>query len=231
VARWSIQGRWVGEYSYDPITEYPQDFPAVPFILDIDEEAVGKFRGQAQDDLGKGPPEPASVQGQTVGNTVEFTKQMPVFYMDNGGELQTFEEWVRQEHNLELDYPVRPPLVVYEGTFSFDGEGIEGRWMLGEPRVHFRSAGIHRFLDMSSNSGTWHARRCRPLTIDSSWLTSTVKRLADSIYERKAFERLPILGDALEDAGCNNADILHHCRQQGDHVGGCWVVDLLLGKE
>jgi hypothetical protein len=41
---------------------------------------------------------------------------------------------------------------------------------------------------------------------------------------------MPILADALEDAGCDNADILSHCRQPGAHVRGCWVVDLVLGK-
>lgn len=39
------------------------------------------------------------------------------------------------------------------------------------------------------------------------------------------------IADALEDAGCDNADILNHCRQPGEHVRGCWVVDLVLGKE
>ena len=42
---------------------------------------------------------------------------------------------------------------------------------------------------------------------------------------------MPILADALEDAGCTNQDILNHCRGGGEHVRGCWVVDLLLGKE
>jgi hypothetical protein len=54
--------------------------------------------------------------------------------------------------------------------------------------------------------------------------------LAHTIYDDRAFDRLPVLADALEDAGCNNADILNHCRQPSEHVRGCWVVDLLLGK-
>jgi hypothetical protein len=59
----------------------------------------------------------------------------------------------------------------------------------------------------------------------------TVPKLAQAIYDELAFDRLPILADALEDAGCDNADILTHCRGPGPHVRGCWVVDLLLGKE
>jgi hypothetical protein len=70
----------------------------------------------------------------------------------------------------------------------------------------------------------------RPVTAVPDWLTSTVTQLAKSIYQDRTFDRLPILADALQDAGCNNADILAHCRQGGVHVRGCWVVDLLLGK-
>jgi hypothetical protein len=70
----------------------------------------------------------------------------------------------------------------------------------------------------------------RPVIVDSTWQTSNVTGLAQAIYEERAFDRLPILADALEDAGCTNRDILDHCRQPGEHVRGCWVVDLLLGK-
>ena len=54
--------------------------------------------------------------------------------------------------------------------------------------------------------------------VDSACLTPTVKLLAEAIYEERAFDRLPILADALEDAGCTVADILNHCRQPGEHV-------------
>jgi hypothetical protein len=70
----------------------------------------------------------------------------------------------------------------------------------------------------------------RPVTLNPAWRTSNVTALAQSIYDDRAFDRLPILADALEDAGCDNADILNHCRQPGEHVRGCWVVDLVLGK-
>jgi hypothetical protein len=92
----------------------------------------------------------------------------------------------------------------------------------------------------------WHPQQCwlfrelfgplpfRPVTIDPSWLVwqdGTVRNLAQAIYEDRAFDRLPILGDALEEAGCDNPDTLTHCRQPGPHVRGCWVVDMILGKE
>jgi hypothetical protein len=71
----------------------------------------------------------------------------------------------------------------------------------------------------------------RPVAFDPAWLTETVHSLATGIYAERAFDRMPILADALEEAGCDNADVLNHCRGDGPHVRGCWVVDLLLGKE
>lgn len=67
-------------------------------------------------------------------------------------------------------------------------------------------------------------------SVDRSCLTTTVKELAHAIYADRAFDRLPILADALEEAGRTDEAILAHCRGPGPHVRGCWVVDLLLGK-
>jgi hypothetical protein len=73
----------------------------------------------------------------------------------------------------------------------------------------------------------------RPGAVDPSWLTwngGTVVKLANSIYSDRAFDRLPILADALEEAGCHDAGILAHCRGPGPHVLGCFVLDALPGK-
>jgi hypothetical protein len=70
----------------------------------------------------------------------------------------------------------------------------------------------------------------RPVSIDPRWLTASVLDLARAIYDERAFERMPVLADALQDAGCSNDDIINHCRGTGPHVRGCWVVDLVLGK-
>ena len=70
----------------------------------------------------------------------------------------------------------------------------------------------------------------RPFSVDPAWLTSTVVALAEGIYAEWAFDRMPILADALQDAGCENADVLNHCRGDGPHVRGCWLVDLLTGR-
>jgi hypothetical protein len=71
----------------------------------------------------------------------------------------------------------------------------------------------------------------RPASVNPAWTTRNVTALAETIYTDRTFDRMPILADALEDAGCANQDILAHCRGGGEHVLGCWVVDLLLGKE
>ncbi len=74
----------------------------------------------------------------------------------------------------------------------------------------------------------------RRVVIDPAWLhwnNGTVSALARRIYDERAFHDLPILADALEDAGCSDEDLLGHCLGEGHHVPGCWVVDLVLGKE
>jgi hypothetical protein len=74
----------------------------------------------------------------------------------------------------------------------------------------------------------------RPVALDRAWLArqgGVVQKLPQAIYEERAFDRMPILADALEEVGCANADILSHCRSAGPHVRGCWVIDLLLGKQ
>ena len=71
----------------------------------------------------------------------------------------------------------------------------------------------------------------RPVAFDPAWRTSTVVALARGMYDTRDFAPMPILADALQDAGCDHPDILDHCRDpEGTHVRGCWVVDLVLGK-
>jgi hypothetical protein len=70
--------------------------------------------------------------------------------------------------------------------------------------------------------------------VERSWLSwngGTIRQMALGIYDDRAFDRMPVLGDALEDAGCDDEAILTHCRSEAEHVRGCWVLDLLLGKE
>src|SRR5262249_12027604 len=83
-----------------------------------------------------------------------------------------------------------------------------------------RRAQVELFRDIFGNP-------FRPVALDPRWLTSTVGALAGGIYDEFAFDRLPILADALIDAGCEDEGILTHCRSGGAHARGCWLVDLL----
>jgi hypothetical protein len=72
----------------------------------------------------------------------------------------------------------------------------------------------------------------RPPHIDPAWRTSNdavVDQLARVIYNEDRFGDLPILADALEEAGCTCSVILEHCRGRRNHYRGCWVVDAILG--
>jgi hypothetical protein len=71
----------------------------------------------------------------------------------------------------------------------------------------------------------------RPVEFNAQWRTTDAVGLALEIYGERAFDRLPILADALEEAGCMNTDMLGHLRSPGPHVRGCWAVDLVLAKE
>ena len=71
----------------------------------------------------------------------------------------------------------------------------------------------------------------RPVTFEPTWRTSTVLALARQMYESRDFSAMPILADALQDAGCESTEVLEHCRDpKGIHVRGCWLVDRLLAK-
>jgi hypothetical protein len=71
----------------------------------------------------------------------------------------------------------------------------------------------------------------RPITLDPRWRTSAIVNLAQAIYDDRSFDKLPVLANALEKSGCDNNDVISHCRQPALHVRGCWAVDLILGKE
>jgi hypothetical protein len=119
---------------------------------------------------------------------------------------------------------------------------VEWRLRLAAQSAHIhrpfligRLTGLNRDPDLSPLAprllrDIFGPRPADQITADPAWLTSTAVALAGQMYESRDFGAMPILADALQDAGCDNADILDHCRGPGPHVRGCWVVDLLLGK-
>ena len=141
---------------------------------------------------------------------------------------------------------------------QFDNEQIQHVWLTATTTGDFRRAGLianlaalawaqrpgdERHAAATIKRARAHGQvqctilRCivgnpfKPVVLDPRWIVPTVEQIAKAIDADRAFDRLPMLADALEDAGCDNADILNHCRQPGEHVRGCWVVDLVLGKE
>jgi hypothetical protein len=98
------------------------------------------------------------------------------------------------------------------------------RFRSASPRDHFREQHAQSELlrDIFGNPFL-------PVAVDPAWLTPAVFEQAEAIYRERAFDRLPELAGALEQAGCANLWVLHHCGRPGEHVRGCWVVDLLLG--
>jgi hypothetical protein len=106
--------------------------------------------------------------------------------------------------------------------YNHDTEGFL-RWADVDPRLAF----VTMLHDIIGNP-------FRPISINSTWLTwhnGLLMSMAQRMCDSRDFSDMPVLADALEEAGCNNADILQHCRQPGEHVRGCWLVDLILGKE
>jgi hypothetical protein len=91
----------------------------------------------------------------------------------------------------------------------------------------YPSAHCHLFREIVSNP--FATPQLDPAIL--AWNGGTVRRLAQSMYDERRFDAMPILADALEDAGCTDNAVLEHCRGKAPHIRGCWAVDLLLGKD
>lgn len=95
--------------------------------------------------------------------------------------------------------------------------------------------GLHTTADLRAARVQADLLRCivgnplRRVAFDPAWHTSAVVKLATAIYREHAFQRMALLGDALARIGCEDTQILAHCRSAGRHTRGCWVVDLVLG--
>jgi hypothetical protein len=139
-------------------------------------------------------------------------------------------------------------------------ELVRGHWAPGEYAEHYtsriclhaahaetlallgpgftRRSDPERFRSVMETADVTHATLFRDIAgnpfrsvaFSPSWRTSSALGLALSMYDARDFAAMPILADALEEAGCDQPDILAHCRGPGPHVCGCWVVDLVLGK-
>jgi len=105
------------------------------------------------------------------------------------------------------------------------GAGLAG-WELRVARRRARRDQCRILRDIVGNP-------FRPVLLDPAWQhwrEGTIVQLATAIHDQLGFDALPVLADALEEAGCTNPEVLGHCRGSGPHIRGCWVVDLLIGK-
>jgi hypothetical protein len=104
--------------------------------------------------------------------------------------------------------------------------GFSAGTATGQPEAEWQ---VHAVLLHDVIGNPFHPSPPLPAAV-LTWNDGTVRRIAEGIYEEKAFDRLPILADALLDAGCNDEQLIQHCRSPGPHIRGCWALDLILGK-
>jgi hypothetical protein len=105
------------------------------------------------------------------------------------------------------------------------------RWEAGNGRNPDDATGLASGSHLAALLRDIFGNPFRPISFSREWRTEAVVALARGIYEGRAFERMPVLADAIEDAGCADPHVLEHCRGAGQHQRGCWVVDLVLGKK
>jgi hypothetical protein len=143
-----------------------------------------------------------------------------------GAVRQVYSDYIALFDRLETgreSFGALGQLIDFYYQYEYNQDGYFG---LEQQRQTFETLD-HECITIAKG---WCRERWRPI-LDPSWLTATVVALAQGVHDEHAFDRLPILADALQDAGCENAGILNHCRENHPHVLGCWVVDLILGKE
>jgi hypothetical protein len=171
-----------------------------------------------------------------------------------GEGSMTFDELVQQIEALRSDRPADPTTMTARATFHslcwppfitpmhIDAvlRGIATATAFDNTAsLHLpnrRRSAEYRAALRAEHTAQCNLLRCifgnpfRPVFFSPAWRSETAVALATAIYAERAFDRLPILADALEEAGCDHADSLAHCRGSGPHARGCWVVDEVLGK-
>jgi hypothetical protein len=98
---------------------------------------------------------------------------------------------------------------------------LDPRWRAAETQMFQQAAALLREL---------FANPFRSVVFDPAWRTPAVVGLAEVMYTDRSFDQIALLADALTDAGCAEAEILGHCAAKQEHVRGCWLVDLILGR-
>jgi hypothetical protein len=132
--------------------------------------------------------------------------------------LPRHEGCLAVEQGRQVMYPLGAARAQGEAMEQATGKvGLAAEW---EQQAQAQCDHLREIIGDPSRPPRWAAR----------WRSETAVALARGIAADGAFDRMPILADALEDAGCDDAEVLAHCRSDGPHARGCWVVDLVLGK-
>jgi hypothetical protein len=211
---------------------------------------VGETRtlDRFRDPMWHGTPDPANPPGDIDPSRAVFIADLGIGY-DQPIALD-YRSSLAEPRVLTLSWNKPDPPIPWEhvgpwreGKRTFDRvttERLQEWWDITEV------GGWNRWIEIAPDFATFttliHISLCdfprdasgnpfRPAAFDAAWRTQAAVALARQMYESRDFGAMPILADALQDAGCTSDDILDHCRGPGPHVRGCWVVDLVLGKE
>jgi hypothetical protein len=135
-------------------------------------------------------------------------------YIVVAAQSQTYERLITQQH--------KPKSKAKLAQFKAKEQARELEW---KNAINLREKSVEEvfcnsFRDVAGNP-------FEPVEFEPLWRTDTVMALACGIHAEAAFDRMPILADAMEEAGCNYPTILHHCRTEQHHVRGCWVISEL----
>jgi hypothetical protein len=134
--------------------------------------------------------------------------------------------------NAAISVAVEQPVHAARGAANYTAyaAGDRAAGPEGLHTVPFHNAKVAERREQASVLRHIMGNPFRPVTVGPSWLSwnqGTVPRLARAIYAEQRFRDLPVLADALEEAGCDDQEVLSHCREGGEHLRGCWVVDLV----
>jgi hypothetical protein len=148
---------------------------------------------------------------------------LPLAHDDNGWDLYWFTDGPPDRWPLLLQF-VNDGIcseIAVSSLTTFLARAFSKEWQYPiwedlDPRFEYFTGGKVKF------------RQYSPAGFDPAWLSTTVRQLAETIRTERSFDRLPVLGDALEEAGCTHLEFLAHCRGATPHVRGCWLVDFLL---
>jgi hypothetical protein len=142
---------------------------------------------------------------------------------ERGAALAELDEFDRTNHGPYLSLELS--LAGFFAESAWRGEFLASYSSAGDPHPEAWDSAFANLL--REVFGNPH----RPVRFDPAWRTDTAVAIARQMYDSREFGAMPILADALQDAGCNSDELLNHCRSAtAAHVRGCWVVDLVLGR-